>query len=1058
MMKRFVFLMLILVLALVPATVEAGLPAGQAGKKPAPPPGPSAAEQQAFTEKYWQAQDAGTSNQFGQDVAWHGTLDEVHMLENLSKGKAADGGERKGFRGDPNDPGPQDWSDYNIKTDKDGNVTGFEEKDFEAKDTDKDGEISDAERSEWDKKKKEEHDAAGGAPGEVDTSPDWDDSPRDGEPDADFELDCWQCVKKPVELHECVDGAPGPCDSHACDEEKEECVEHEETHGGQTYVCHNCGPKEEITPFCETCGFTSDSHCGGQCTQGPCVPVDVDVDSCKIVPSLQTRVRGSTQKCYTCMKVTEIEITWIVIIIETPFERFVLGKEARGHFKPSSVMALAKVDESGMIQNTFGQMKQASGFLGSFNVGMGLPGLASFGKISMDQMTGLLTSGLNRAGGYGMDCFGDVVDAANLGAPPADVPDGKISKKDLPAGQAGKKKRKEEGVSEEQLKAADKNGNPAVSGPVVACGEEDGNKVLKIYSAGGALVDTITQAALKLNPNIILEKMGIAQQWSDMFIQKSGIDFAGYVEKFTGLPLKQIQSTAAQVAQVKEQADQLLDKKKKKKAKVEEPPPVLPNDPLFDEGPAQKKKKMLGILGSSKAPPANPMGSLIKMGIERRAEIKENEIDIKDQWGIQKVGFTPWDDPNSAWNVVDADQKNIVVAVVDSGLDMTHPDGPRYIWKNPKEIAGNGIDDDNDGFVDDINGWNFLDENHDFTDIRGHGTFVAGIIAAKYNNGIGIAGINPGAVIMPVKVADEEGITDSLAIYRGINYAVDHGAKVINVSLGGRMISKLEQQAVERAHAMGALVVIAAGNGNDNIVTFGPSSSKHGLAVGQIDYSPPDGEAGGTRSTVSNWGPNLGLVAPGEQIYSLCSKDNKHVLPSIRKEGYYKQDGTSFSTPMVAATASLIWARNSGLTNRQVADIILATATDMGDAGWDGMTGAGLLNASAALRARTTEGPAVMFTNLRVNRDARDQVVSVDVYGTVRGNFKEYIVEAGKGRNASRFVTVAGPYSAQTDYQHIARLNVQDVLRGADDWILRIKVVDNNGQEHIASTPFTLPK
>lgn len=965
------------------------------------------------------------------------------MFANLFQGKAADGSEARGFRGDPNDPGPQDWSDYNIKTDKDGNVTGFEEKDFEAKDTDKDGEISDAERAQWDKKKAKEHEEAGGAPGEVDTPPDWDDNPRDGKPDVDFELDCWQCVKKPVELHECVDGAPGPCDSHACGQE-EECVAHKETHGGQTYVCHNCVPQKTVPQFCEDKGFSSDPACAGGCPRILCVPVDVDLNTGKIVPTMQTRERGSTQKCYTCMKVTEIEITWIVIIIETPFERFVLGKEASGHFKPSSVMALAKVDESGMIQNTFGQMKQASDFLGSFNVGMGLPGLAGMGKVSMDQMAGLLTSGLNRAGGYGMDCFGNVVDAANLGAPPADVPDEKASRK-------GKKKVKEESVSEEQLKAADQNGNPAVSGPVVACGEEDGNKVLKIYSAGGALVDTITQQALKLNPGIILEKMGIAQQWSDMFIQKSGIDFAGYIEKFTGLPLKQIQSTVAQVAQVKAQADQLIDKKKKKKAKEDEPPPVLPDDPLYDEGPAKKKKKMLGILGSSKEAPANPMGSLIKMGMERRAEIQENALDVKDQWGIQKVGFTSWDDPNSAWNVVDADRKNIVVAVVDSGLDMTHPDGPQFIWKNPKEIPGNGKDDDNDGFVDDINGWNFLDENHDFTDIRGHGTFVAGIIAAKYNNGIGIAGINPGAVIMPIKVADEEGVTNSLEIYRGINYAVDHGAKVINVSLGGRTISRLEQQAVERAHAMGALVVIASGNGNDNIVTFGPSSSKHGLAVGQIDYS-------GARSTVSNWGPNLGLVAPGEQIYSLCSKDNKHVLPSIRQNGYYKQDGTSFSTPMVAATASLIWAKNPNLANEQVADMILATATDMGDAGWDGMTGAGLLNASAALRAGANAYLTVMFTNFRINRDIRDKVVSVDVYGTVRGQFKEYTLEAGKGKNASRFTAVAGPYNEEVDYQHLARLNVQDVLRGADDWILRIKVIDNNGQEHIASTPFTLPK
>ncbi|MBI5150565.1 MAG: S8 family serine peptidase [Candidatus Omnitrophica bacterium] len=1040
-MKRLIIIFMLLLA--VPMTAEAG-------KKPAPPTGPTAAEQQAFTDRYWQSRDAGGKvyDQFAQDVTLKGTEQERRMFVNLFQGKAADGSEAKGFHGDPNDPGPQDWSDWNIETDADGNVTGFKEKDFEQKDKDGDGEISDAERAEWDKKKKEEDDARGGPVGDVDRPPDWD-KDRDGKPDPGFALDCYQCKMPPLIEPQCQDGAPGPCDSHSCDEEKEECVEHTEKYGARELVCHNCVPKEEITPFCEACGFTSDSTCGGECNQGPCVPVDVNVESCKVIPTMQTRERGSTQKCYTCMKITEIEITWVVIIIETPFERFVLGKEAAGHFKPSSVMALAKVDQaSGMIPNTLGQMKQASDFLGSFNVGMGLPGLASPGKISMDQMTGLLGSGLNSGGSYGANCFEEAARAADTNAAgSAGAAEAGGAKK----GKSLKAKKEKEALSGEQMKAADSVGNPAVSGPIVACGEEDGNKVLKIYSAGGALVDTITRQALKLNPGIILEKMGIAQEWSDMFIQRSGIDFAGYIEKFTGLPIKQIQSTAAQVAQIKGQADQLIDKKKKKKVKVEGPPPILPNDPLFDEGPARKQRKLLGILGSSKAPPANPMGSLIKMGIERRAEIQENALDVKDQWGIQKVGFTPWDDPNSAWNVVDANEKNIVVAVVDSGLDMTHPDGPQYIWTNPKEVPGNGIDDDKDGFVDDINGWNFLDDNHDFTDVRGHGTFVAGIIAAKYNNGIGIAGINPGAVIMPVKVADEEGETNSLLIYRGINYAVDHGAKVINVSLGGRTISKLEQQAVERAHAFGALVVIAAGNGNDNIVSFGPSSSKHGLAVGQIDYS-------GTRSTVSNWGPNLGLVAPGEQIYSLCSKDNKHVLPSIRQSGYYKQDGTSFSTPMVAATASLIWAKNPNLTNQQVADIILATATDMGDPGWDGMAGAGLLNASAALRSDATAQLTVMFTNLRVNRDVRDQVVSVDVYGTVRGRFKEYTVEAGKGKNASRFTVVAGPYHEASDYGHISRLIVKDVLRGADDWILRIRVIDPNGQEHIASTPFTLPK
>lgn len=1056
-MKRFILSILVLVLAFVPATVEAG-------KKPAPPPGPSAAEQQAFTERYWQARDAGEQayRNFSQGevrgkAGPEGDM-EARMLDNLEKGKAADGSEARGFRGDPNDPGPQDWSDWNIETDADGNVTGFKEKDFEQKDKDGDGEISDAERAEWDKKKKEEHDAAGGAPGEVDTPPDWDDSPRDGEPDADFELDCWQCVKKQKELHECVDGAPGPCDSHACDEEKEECVDHEETHGGQTYVCHNCTPKEEIAPFCETCGFTSDSHCGGQCQQGPCVPIDVNVDSCKIIPSMQTRERGSTQKCYACMKVEEIVIEYIIIIIETPYERYVLGKGTPGRFNPSSVMALAKADTaSGMIKNTAGQLKSAADFMGSFNVGMGPLGLASPGKIGMDQLTSLLGSGLNSGGGYGANCFEGAAQAADTnaaGGAGAGAPEAGGAKK----GKSSKEKKEKEALSEEQMKAADNVGNPAVSGPVLACGNEDGNKVLKIYSAGGALVDTITQQAFKLNPNIILEKMGVAQQLSDTFVLKSGIDIAGYVEKFTGLPLKQIQSTAAQIAQVKAQADQVIGRaavsKKGKKPEAEEAAPVAPNDPLYQAAPEEKKGKLLGILGSTKKPAKVILGSGMRMGsdIMGAGSGQEKEgPEINDQYALREIGYLPFSDPDSAWNVVDADRKNIVVAVVDSGLDMTHPDGPQYIWTNPKEVPGNGIDDDHNGFVDDIHGWNFLDERPDFTDVRGHGTFVTGIIAAKYNNGIGIAGVNPGAVIMPVKVADEEGVTDSLAIYRGINYAVDHGAKVINVSLGSRTVSKLEQQAVERAHALGALVVIAAGNSNENLVSFGPASSKHSLAVGQLDYS-------GARSTVSNWGTNLGLVAPGEQIYSLCSKDNKHVLPSIIKIGYYKQDGTSFSTPMVAATASLLLAKDPSLTNREVADILFKTAADRGEPGWDAMTGAGLLNASAALRAGTGPSVTVFFSNIRVNRDARGQVVSVDIYGTVRGRVKEFTIEAGKGKSASRFTPVAGPFHEAVDYQHTARLIVQESLRGSDDWVLRVRAIDDNGVEHLATTPFTLPK
>ncbi len=1044
-MKRFISITLFLVMLASPVF---------AGKKPAPPAYPPAAEQQSFTERYWQAVDGGAKalKQFSDDVTNHGTMDEVRMMSNLENGKAADGTEAKGFRGDPNDPGPQDWSDWNIETDANGNVSGFKEKDFEQKDTDGDGEISDAERKAWDKKKKEEDDARGGPPGHVHRPPDWDKN-EDGKPDPGFELDCYQCKQPPMtamdEADQCHGNEVGPCDSHSCPE-NEKCEEYTETGKNYSYICHSCNEKDS----CELKGFCSDPKCNGQCPPITCVPIDVDKKTGQIIPTNQTRARDSTERCYTCMKVKWVEVTWIVVIVETPYGRFVLDKDkgSSSGFNPTSIMALAKVDKaSGMIQNTMGELKSIQSFLGGFGVGIGPMGITSTGKVSMDQLSSLLAQNLKSGGSFGADCFGNVVDEADKDA----ASSGTLTSTDINGTSTERKKdkarRESETTTEADLKTADASGPPAVSGPIVACGNDGRNKVLKIYDASGAVVDTITQSMLKLNPDIITEKLGIAQQATDFFLQKSGFDFAGYVEKFTGLPLRQIQSVAAQVAQAKAQLDQVVDKAAKSKKKKKEEPMMIPNDPLYKLSDTARKKAEVKSSTTQVV-----LGSLMKIGDSTLGagsnyvdEKKESEI--KDQYGIRVVGYTPYTDPDSAWNVVDANQKNVVVAIVDSGLDMTHEDAPQYIWTNPKEIPDNKIDDDKDGFVDDVHGWNFLNENQDFTDVRGHGTFVAGIIAAKQNNGLGIAGINPGAVIMPIKVADDEGETNSLNIYRGINYAVDHGAKIINVSLGGRSISSLEQEAVERAGSLGALVVMAAGNNGEDLMTFGPSSSKQALSVGQVDYS-------GVRSTVSNWGANLGVLAPGEKIYSLCSKDNKHVLPSIRKAGYYQQDGTSFSTPMVTATASLLLARDPSLTNRQIADIILSTATDMDEKGWDGMTGAGLLNASAALRAQASNKLFVLFTNIRFNRNVEDKLVSVDVFGTVNGEFREFTLEVGKGKNARSFNPVAGPFNQPYRSQFIARLPVKEFLRGSNDWIFRLRVIDQSGQEHIATTPFAFPK
>ncbi len=483
---------------------------------------------------------------------------------------------------------------------------------------------------------------------------------------------------------------------------------------------------------------------------------------------------------------------------------------------------------------------------------------------------------------------------------------------------------------------------------------------------------------------------------------------------------------------------------------------VDPNDPLYWKSPGKKssarpdgkiKKSFKAVLGSGLK-----MGDVILGGGASDSTILA-ENDIPDQWGIRRVGYLPKSDPDSAWNMIDGRQKNVLVAVIDSGLDLNHPDGPEFIWTNPKEISDNKIDDDENGYVDDIHGWNFLEENNDLKDLKGHGTIVTGIIAAKTNNNLGVAGINPGAEIMALKVTDKNGNTNSLNIYRAIRYAVDHGAKVINASLGDKGISRLEQLTINYARAKGVLVVVASGNDGGHISEYGPASASGVITVGSMDYE-------GTWSTVSNWGPNIALLAPGEQIYSLHSQEAEWDGPSTQKDRRFtKASGTSFAAPMVAATASLIWANNPSLTNLQVADVILSLAEDMKEKGWDHLSGNGVLDAKAALRGKPEDIFYVQIVRLRVNRDKNKKVLSVDVFGAVQGPIDSFVVETGRGKNPAKWLKVSGPYQNTARDNWLCRIP-KKVLGGGEDVSVRIKATTKDGREKtaVAQIPFTTEK
>ncbi|MGB3221855.1 MAG: S8 family serine peptidase [Desulforhopalus sp.] len=461
---------------------------------------------------------------------------------------------------------------------------------------------------------------------------------------------------------------------------------------------------------------------------------------------------------------------------------------------------------------------------------------------------------------------------------------------------------------------------------------------------------------------------------------------------------------------------------------------LIPNDPLYKK-PDGAGSQVGGILKKG-------FGALLGAG-GFGVQTSNEDSRADDQWGLHAIGFTPMGTGNSAWDVIDGRQENVVVAVIDSGLDLGHPDRPRFLWTNSNEIPDNGIDDDTNGYVDDIHGWNFVAESNNIDDDYGHGTFVAGIIAANSNNGEGIAGVNPGARIMTLKVGEADRQARSLAIYRALRYAVDNGARVINISLGRKGLSRLEQIGINYAYAMGSLVVVAAGNQGSNIAEYGPPGARRVVPVASMNID-------GTRRSQSNKGLLVAVAAPGESIYSLTAGNGKrdgNMIPFLAGD-YHRLNGTSFAAPFVAGTASLIWARYPHLSNRQVADMILAGAVDVEDPGWDIETGMGQLNARTALTIEPEAAFAPRITEWIINRDPRGKIDSVDVYGVIRGPVASYSIEVGEGNKPKGWTPAFGPTNRTVDHGHITRIPGSYFRKGSR-WSIQLTATAENGQRRI---------
>lgn len=320
-----------------------------------------------------------------------------------------------------------------------------------------------------------------------------------------------------------------------------------------------------------------------------------------------------------------------------------------------------------------------------------------------------------------------------------------------------------------------------------------------------------------------------------------------------------------------------------------------------------------------------------------------NDSRFGELWGLHNSGQTGGTadadiDAPEAWDTLKGGA--VLVAVVDTGIDYRHADLAANVWTNPGEIANNGVDDDGNGLVDDVRGWNYVANNNDPYDDNAHGSHVSGTLAGIGDNALGVVGVNRQARILPLKFLDAQGYGYTSGAVAAIYYAIDKGARVMNHSWSGAGYSQSLADAFTAAQTANVVMAVAAGNAGQNIdaTPSYPAALQHANIVAVAATTHNDSLA-----YFSNYGAKgVDLGAPGEAI-----------LSSVPGNGYATYSGTSMATPHVAGAASLLLAANPALSAAQVKDILLGSIDPIAALAGKSVSG-GRLNLRAALAAAAT--------------------------------------------------------------------------------------------------------
>jgi thermitase len=385
----------------------------------------------------------------------------------------------------------------------------------------------------------------------------------------------------------------------------------------------------------------------------------------------------------------------------------------------------------------------------------------------------------------------------------------------------------------------------------------------------------------------------------------------------------------------------------------------------------------------------NPLVEVAEPNFIYRVNKTSNDPLFEKLWGMKNTGQK--DSSNSpgvagvdvdiekAWDIETGSEKTLI-AVIDTGIDYNHPDLKANAWTNEAELNGaTGVDDDGNGYIDDIHGYSFADElgnNPDPMDDHGHGSHCAGTIGARGDDGAGIVGVNWQTKIMGIKFLGADGSGTLEGAIRSIDYATKMGAKILSNSWGGGGYSQTLKEAIERSNAAGALFVAAAGNdgaNNDEEDAHYPSNYDvaNVLSVAAIDNK-------GQLAYFSNYGKKrVHVAAPGVNVFS-----------SLPGGEYASWSGTSMATPHVSGVAGLVWSHEPELTGVQVKERIIKTARPL-EGVRKKVASNGLVNGFNAL------------TNTQAPPDANDPALW-----------------------ASRSMTVSSPHPYPADFKEVYEIKV----------------------------------